>query len=155
MIATAAQLTGPQQPVRVQSTEIGSPGPGEVLVRMQACGICHSDVFISSLPQLPLVPVTLGHEGIGVVVEAGPGVAREGRANAHGSDRARGQSGARSGPAAGVVTPGRPPVRPDPRDAGGIPAGADCGISPSRRPTPCRSAAPSPSRGRWRAARAR
>ena len=74
MIATSAQLTGPQQAVRVQSTEIGSPGPGQVLVRMQACGICHSDVFISGLPQLPLVPVTLGHEGIGVVVEAGTGV---------------------------------------------------------------------------------
>ncbi len=74
MITTAAQLTGPQQAVLVQPTETGSPGPGEVLVRMQACGICHSDVFVSSLPQLPLVPVTLGHEGIGVVVEAGPGV---------------------------------------------------------------------------------
>src|SRR5258708_36062623 len=74
MIATSAQLTAPQQAVRVQSTEIGSPGPGQVLVRMQACGICHSDVFISGLPQLPLVPVTLGHEGIGVVVEAATGV---------------------------------------------------------------------------------
>jgi propanol-preferring alcohol dehydrogenase len=74
MIATAAQLTGPQQAVVVQPTELAPPGPGEVLVRMQACGICHSDVFVSSLPQLPLVPLTLGHEGIGVVVEAGPGV---------------------------------------------------------------------------------
>src|SRR5260370_2778040 len=74
MIATSAQLTGPQQAVRVQSTEVGSPGPGQVLVRMQARGICHSDVFISGLPELPLVPVTLGHEGIGVVIEAGSGV---------------------------------------------------------------------------------
>jgi propanol-preferring alcohol dehydrogenase len=74
MNATAAQLTGPQQAVVVQPTDIGPPGPGEVLVRMQACGICHSDVFISGLPQLPLVPLTLGHEGIGVVVEAGSGV---------------------------------------------------------------------------------
>src|SRR5260370_28971897 len=41
---------------------------------MEGFGLCHSDVFISGLPQLPLVPVTLGHEGIGVVVEAGPGV---------------------------------------------------------------------------------
>ena len=75
MIATAAQLTGPRQAVLVQPTELGPPGPGEVLVRMQACGICHSDVFISGLPELPVVPLTLGHEGIGIVVEAGPGVA--------------------------------------------------------------------------------
>jgi alcohol dehydrogenase, propanol-preferring len=74
MIANSAQLTGPQQAVVVQRTEPGSPGPGEVLVRMEACGICHSDVFVSGLPQLPLVPLTLGHEGIGVVVEVGPGV---------------------------------------------------------------------------------
>jgi len=74
MIATAAQLTGPQQAALVQPTEVGPPGPGEALVRMQACGICHSDVFISSLPELPLLPLTLGHEGIGVVVEAGPNV---------------------------------------------------------------------------------
>jgi propanol-preferring alcohol dehydrogenase len=74
MITTAAQLIGPQQAVLVQPAEVASPGPGEVLVRMQACGICHSDVFVSSLPQLPLVPLTLGHEGIGVVVEAGAGV---------------------------------------------------------------------------------
>jgi len=41
---------------------------------MEACGLCHSDLFVASLEKLPLVPVTLGHEGIGRVVAVGAGV---------------------------------------------------------------------------------
>jgi propanol-preferring alcohol dehydrogenase len=54
---------------------IAEPGPGEALVRMEACGICHSDVFVAGLERLPFVPLTLGHEGIGRVESVGPGVA--------------------------------------------------------------------------------
>jgi propanol-preferring alcohol dehydrogenase len=39
---------------------------------MEACGICHSDLFVAGLEKLPLVPLTLGHEGVGRVVEAAP-----------------------------------------------------------------------------------
>jgi alcohol dehydrogenase, propanol-preferring len=38
---------------------------------MQACGICHSDVMIAGLEKLPLAPVTLGHEGIGIIEALG------------------------------------------------------------------------------------
>ena len=53
------------------------PGPGEVLLKMTASGACHSDEFIMSTPADQYVfaplPLTLGHEGAGVVEELGPG----------------------------------------------------------------------------------
>lgn len=54
--------------------DVGEPGAGEVRVRMEACGICHSDVMITGLEKLPLSPLILGHEGIGVVEAVGDGV---------------------------------------------------------------------------------
>ena len=77
MIATrtqAAVLSTPRGAVAVESIHLGEPGPGEVLLRMEACGLCHSDVFVTTLEKLPLAPVTLGHEGIGRVEAVGPGV---------------------------------------------------------------------------------
>jgi propanol-preferring alcohol dehydrogenase len=68
----AAVLTAPQGAVEIRSVEIPDPGPGEVLVRMEACGVCHSDVFVSGLAKLPRTPLTLGHEGIGRIVALGP-----------------------------------------------------------------------------------
>src|SRR5437588_5628026 len=59
----------------LESVHVGEPGPGEVLLRMEACGLCHSDVFVTTLEKLPLAPVTLGHEGIGRVEAVGTGVA--------------------------------------------------------------------------------
>jgi propanol-preferring alcohol dehydrogenase len=70
----AAVLTAPRGEVRVIVERLAEPGPGEALVRMEACGLCHSDVFVAALEKLPLVPLTLGHEGIGRVESVGPGV---------------------------------------------------------------------------------
>jgi alcohol dehydrogenase, propanol-preferring len=70
----AAVLTAPRGEVRVMADRIAEPGPGEALVRMEACGICHSDLFVAGLERLPLVPLTLGHEGIGRVESVGPDV---------------------------------------------------------------------------------
>jgi propanol-preferring alcohol dehydrogenase len=61
----------------VVDIEKPAPGPGEVLLRMTAAGACHSDEFIMSTPEesyafAPL-PLTLGHEGTGIVEELGPG----------------------------------------------------------------------------------
>jgi len=70
----AAVLTAPRGAVAVVSVPVAEPGTGEVLLRMEACGLCHSDLFVASLEKLPLVPVTLGHEGIGRVVAVGAGV---------------------------------------------------------------------------------
>lgn len=54
--------------------EVRDPGPGEVLVRIQAAGLCHSDLsVIDGVIPFP-VPVVLGHEGAGVVEATGAGV---------------------------------------------------------------------------------
>ncbi|WP_018219267.1 alcohol dehydrogenase catalytic domain-containing protein [Salinispora pacifica] len=52
------------------------PGPGEVLVRVHVCGVCHNDVWLSRgvLPAPPRDPMITGHEAVGEVVELGPGV---------------------------------------------------------------------------------
>lgn len=71
MQTRALVLPAAQSPVEVRAVEIPEPGPGEVLVRMEACGICHSDLFLSGLEKLPRSPVILGHEGIGRVVAVG------------------------------------------------------------------------------------
>ncbi len=73
-LARAAWLQAPQAPVTVADYPVADPGPGEALVRMEACGICHSDVMIAGLQSLPLSPVVLGHEGIGIVESVGDGV---------------------------------------------------------------------------------
>jgi alcohol dehydrogenase, propanol-preferring len=60
--------------IAVETRDIPSPGPGQVLVRMEACGICHSDLFVAGLEKLPTAPVTLGHEGIARGEAVGEGV---------------------------------------------------------------------------------
>src|ERR1051325_7068922 len=74
MTTKAAVLAAPRGAVTVESIDVREPGPGEVLVRMEACGICHSDVYVGTLEKLPLTPVTIGHEGIGRVEAVGEGV---------------------------------------------------------------------------------
>ncbi len=70
----AAILTHARGPVGVESILVGEPGAGEVLLRLEACGLCHSDLFVCGLEKLPVVPLTLGHEGIARVEAVGPGV---------------------------------------------------------------------------------
>ncbi|WP_432514343.1 NAD(P)-dependent alcohol dehydrogenase [Kineococcus sp. SYSU DK001] len=60
----------------VVEVEKPAPGPGQVLLEVTAAGICHSDDFVMSLPAEQYtygLPLTLGHEGAGRVVELGPG----------------------------------------------------------------------------------
>lgn len=71
----AVVLPSPQGAVEIRAVEIPDPGPREVLVRMEACGVCHSDLFVSGLAKLPRTPLTLGHEGIGRVAALGADVA--------------------------------------------------------------------------------
>ncbi|MEU4091024.1 Zn-dependent alcohol dehydrogenase [Streptomyces sp. NPDC026673] len=62
------------QPAVVDDLEVRAPGPGEVLVRIRAAGLCHSDLsVIDGVIPFP-VPVVLGHEGAGVVEATGAGV---------------------------------------------------------------------------------
>jgi propanol-preferring alcohol dehydrogenase len=67
-------LPAARAPVAVTELAIPEPGPGQALVKMEACGICHSDLFIAGLEKLPLAPLVLGHEGIGRVQRVGAGV---------------------------------------------------------------------------------
>ncbi|MFE2539290.1 Zn-dependent alcohol dehydrogenase [Actinacidiphila glaucinigra] len=63
-----------KQPSVVDDLEVRDPGPGEVLVRIHAAGLCHSDLsVIDGVIPFP-VPVVLGHEGAGVVEATGAGV---------------------------------------------------------------------------------
>ena len=73
MQISAAISRDPAQPFSVEAVDIDDPREGEVLVRVAACGICHTDIGMRALvPQ----PVVLGHEGSGVVEKVGPGVAK-------------------------------------------------------------------------------
>jgi S-(hydroxymethyl)glutathione dehydrogenase / alcohol dehydrogenase len=62
-------------PLAVQDVELAGPGPGEVLVRLLACGVCHTDLYTASgADPSGYAPCVLGHEGCGVVEEIGSGV---------------------------------------------------------------------------------
>src|ERR687889_1917121 len=59
----------------VQEVELADPREGEVLVRLHACGVCHTDLYTASgVDPSGYAPCVLGHEGAGVVEEVGPGV---------------------------------------------------------------------------------
>jgi S-(hydroxymethyl)glutathione dehydrogenase / alcohol dehydrogenase len=62
-------------PLAVQEIELDEPGPGEVLVRLAACGVCHTDLYTASgADPSGYAPTVLGHEGAGVVEAVGEGV---------------------------------------------------------------------------------
>jgi S-(hydroxymethyl)glutathione dehydrogenase/alcohol dehydrogenase len=72
--ATAAVMTAAGVPLDVRQVEVDSPRAGEVLVRMAASGVCHSDLHtLDGVQPFPL-PVILGHEGAGIVEAVGPEV---------------------------------------------------------------------------------
>ena len=63
-------------PSQVEEVDLAAPGPGEVLVRIGASGVCRSDYNAVDGTTSTLWPVVLGHEGAGVVEEVGQGVSR-------------------------------------------------------------------------------
>ncbi len=60
------------RPLRIEEIEVAPPGPGEVLVRVRAAGLCHSDLSVINGDRLRPLPMALGHEAAGEVVECGP-----------------------------------------------------------------------------------
>jgi S-(hydroxymethyl)glutathione dehydrogenase / alcohol dehydrogenase len=77
----AAVLEEFAKPLVVQEVELAEPGPNEVLVRLVACGVCHTDLYTASgVDPSGYAPTVLGHEGAGVVERCGEGVSlvREG-----------------------------------------------------------------------------
>src|SRR5215471_12027425 len=71
----AVQIPSPGAPFEVVKREIPAPGVNQVRIRVQACGICHSDLFVKEgyWPGLQYPRVT-GHEVAGVIDEVGAGV---------------------------------------------------------------------------------
>src|ERR1700739_1676867 len=71
----AAIARAPDLPFEMVACNIAEPGPGEVLVRITASGICHTDLAVK-LQHIPVpLPKVLGHEGAGVIERVGPNVA--------------------------------------------------------------------------------
>ncbi len=76
MKVKAAVFRDPQEGPGLETLDMRGPGRGEVLVRMVAAGICHTDMkFAASDSPVP-GPVVLGHEGAGLVEAVGPGVTK-------------------------------------------------------------------------------
>ncbi|HTO63975.1 MAG TPA: alcohol dehydrogenase AdhP [Bradyrhizobium sp.] len=65
------------KPLVIEDVPVPVPGPGEILVKTKACGVCHTDLHAASgdWPVKPVPPFIPGHEVAGVVAALGPGVA--------------------------------------------------------------------------------
>jgi alcohol dehydrogenase, propanol-preferring len=65
------------KPLSIEDTPVPAPGPGEVLVKVKACGVCHTDLHAANgdWPVKPTPPFIPGHEVAGIVAALGPGVA--------------------------------------------------------------------------------
>ena len=71
----AVRYDGPNRPLQLEEVPKPEPEWGEVLVRVTASGLCHTELhFLSGLLDLGIAPLTLGHEIVGVVESVGPGV---------------------------------------------------------------------------------
>ena len=64
------------KPLSLQEWLVPSPGPGQILVKTEACGVCHTDLHAArgDWPVRPALPFIPGHEGIGLVAAIGAGV---------------------------------------------------------------------------------
>lgn len=72
----AAVVTEFNHPLVIEDRPIPEPAAGEVLVRLEACGLCHTDIHAAhgDWPVKPTVPFIPGHEGVGIVEKLGLGV---------------------------------------------------------------------------------
>ena len=57
-------------PLVLKECDVPTPGPGQILVKTEACGVCHTDLHAATgdWPLKPTLPFIPGHEGIGIVV---------------------------------------------------------------------------------------
>ena len=62
------------KPLTIEEVDLAPPGPGEVLVRIKAAGLCHSDLSVINGDRPRPMPMALGHEAAGIVEELGEGV---------------------------------------------------------------------------------
>ena len=60
------------RPLSIEEVELDPPGPGELLIRVRAAGLCHSDLSVINGSRPRVMPMALGHEAAGEIVEVGP-----------------------------------------------------------------------------------
>jgi alcohol dehydrogenase, propanol-preferring len=72
----AAVVTDFAKPLQIEQVPVPVPGPGQALVRIEASGVCHTDIHAArgDWPVKPPLPFIPGHEGVGVIEALGPGV---------------------------------------------------------------------------------
>jgi S-(hydroxymethyl)glutathione dehydrogenase/alcohol dehydrogenase len=71
----AAVAWEPNKPLSIEEVDLEAPRRGEVLVKLKATGVCHTDAYtLSGADPEGIFPVILGHEGAGIVIELGEGV---------------------------------------------------------------------------------
>ncbi|MEO1702435.1 MAG: Zn-dependent alcohol dehydrogenase [Pseudomonadota bacterium] len=63
-------------PLTIEDVTLADPGPGEVLIRLKTCGICHSDITYAEGGWGGDLPMVLGHEAAGIIEAVGPGMSR-------------------------------------------------------------------------------
>jgi Zn-dependent alcohol dehydrogenase len=72
----AAVLRKTGSPLAIEEIDLAAPNRGEVMIRVEAAGVCHSDLHYMVGDLQGRLPAVLGHEGVGVIEEVGPGVTR-------------------------------------------------------------------------------
>lgn len=70
----AALLTSANRQFQIETLELDEPRAGEVLIKIAACGVCHSDWHVANGDTRHPMPCVAGHEGAGIVESVGPGV---------------------------------------------------------------------------------
>ena len=65
---------GASRPMQLEEVELLDPRAGELLIRIEAAGVCHSDLSVVDGSRIRPLPMALGHEAAGVVEAVGPGV---------------------------------------------------------------------------------
>ena len=72
----AAVVTSFTEPLQIQDLPVPAPAPGQVLVRIEASGLCHTDIHAAGgdWPIKPTPPFIPGHEGVGIIEQVGAGV---------------------------------------------------------------------------------
>jgi len=74
-VTVGVLLNAPGEDARIEELEMEGPGPGEVQVRLEATGVCHTDLHVKESRGWGMAfPILLGHEGAGVVEAVGDGV---------------------------------------------------------------------------------
>ena len=70
----AAHPYSDSRPLAIEELELAAPGPGEVLVKIKAAGLCHSDLSVINGDRPRPLPMALGHEAAGIVEQLGAGI---------------------------------------------------------------------------------